>query len=77
MIIVIFFQWYTVVLSPSSLHCPLYHVRYLLQVFTETLFSARTFFFEYIQRNGAKGFGSGNIIALWKALQTHMSDSIS
>lgn len=51
--------------------------QYLLQVFTETLFSARTFFFEYIQRNGAKGFGSGNIIALWKALQTHMSDSIS
>ena len=43
-----------------------------MQAFTETLFDAETFFLEYIQRNGATGFGAGNIVALWKAVQAHL-----
>ena len=53
---------------PSLVHI----CSYLMQVFTETLFDTETFFLEYIQRNGAIGFGTRNIVALWKAVQAHL-----
>ena len=40
---------------------------YLLQIFTKTLHSRRTLFFEVIQRRNARGFGSANIRALFEA----------
>ncbi|XP_071947483.1 4-hydroxyphenylpyruvate dioxygenase-like protein [Antedon mediterranea] len=43
--------------------------RYLMQVFTKPLFNEDTFFFEYVQRCGATGFGAGNISALFRAIQ--------
>lgn len=47
--------------------------RYLLQVFSHSLFDKDTFFIELITRcGGAKGFGAGNISALWKALDIHL-----
>ncbi|MCP5050868.1 MAG: 4-hydroxyphenylpyruvate dioxygenase [bacterium] len=42
---------------------------YLLQVFSKPLQSRPTLFIEVIQREGATGFGSGNIKALFKALE--------
>jgi 4-hydroxyphenylpyruvate dioxygenase-like putative hemolysin len=54
--------------------------KYLLQVFTKPLFDKTTFFLEFIQRvNGATGFGTGNIKALWDAVHlaitTHNKDN--
>ncbi|KAJ1169495.1 hypothetical protein NDU88_001388 [Pleurodeles waltl] len=46
--------------------------RYLMQIFTQPIFSEETFFLELIQRHGASGFGEGNIRALWKAIQAYM-----
>ena len=47
--------------------------RYLLQVFSQSLFNKNTFFIELITRcGGARGFGAGNISALWKALDIHL-----
>ena len=43
---------------------------YLYQVFTEPVFDSRTFFFELIQRDNARGFGAGNVRALWRALDS-------
>jgi 4-hydroxyphenylpyruvate dioxygenase-like putative hemolysin len=43
-----------------------------MQVFTKPLFDKNTFFLEIIQRFGATGFGSGNIKALWRALDEHL-----
>ncbi|XP_043861199.1 LOW QUALITY PROTEIN: 4-hydroxyphenylpyruvate dioxygenase-like protein [Dromiciops gliroides] len=48
---------------------------YLLQVFSKPLFNQETFFLELIQREGATGFGQGNIQALWEALEEHMAAS--
>ncbi|MCP5047589.1 MAG: 4-hydroxyphenylpyruvate dioxygenase, partial [bacterium] len=45
------------------------HEGYLLQVFSKPLQSRPTLFIELIQREGAVGFGSGNIKALFKALE--------
>lgn len=42
---------------------------YLLQVFTRPLQSRPTLFGEIIQREGARGFGGGNIKALFEALE--------
>lgn len=42
---------------------------YLMQIFCSHLQTRPTFFFEIIQRMGAQGFGSGNIKALFKALE--------
>ncbi|KAK3094773.1 hypothetical protein FSP39_006056, partial [Pinctada imbricata] len=47
--------------------------RYLMQKFTKPLFSKRTFFLELIERVGARGFGAGNITALWRAVQAYMT----
>ena len=46
--------------------------RYLLQKFTKCIFDKNTFFLEIIQRVGARGFGSGNITALWRSVQAYM-----
>jgi len=46
---------------------------YLMQVFMKPLFRRRTFFLELIQRCGARGFGAGNITALFRAVQAFMS----
>lgn len=46
-----------------------------MQVFSHPLFGKNTFFIEIIQRCGARGFGAGNITALWKALEIHLSSS--
>ncbi|XP_023410440.1 4-hydroxyphenylpyruvate dioxygenase-like protein [Loxodonta africana] len=43
--------------------------KFLLQVFTKSLFPEDTFFLELIQRQGATGFGQGNIRALWQSVQ--------
>ncbi|XP_030063184.1 4-hydroxyphenylpyruvate dioxygenase-like protein [Microcaecilia unicolor] len=43
--------------------------RHLMQIFTKPIFSEETFFLELIQRQGASGFGEGNIRALWQAVQ--------
>jgi len=45
---------------------------YLMQVFTKPIFAKRTFFLELIERRGARGFGAGNITALFKAVQSYM-----
>ena len=42
---------------------------YLMQVFTKPLQGRPTAFFEVIQRKGARGFGSGNVRALFQALE--------
>ena len=42
---------------------------HLMQVFTKPLQSRPTVFLEVIQRRGARGFGSGNIKALFQALE--------
>lgn len=46
--------------------------RYLMQKFTKPLFDRNTFFLEVIQRVGARGFGSGNITALWRSVQAYI-----
>ncbi|XP_025094598.1 4-hydroxyphenylpyruvate dioxygenase-like protein isoform X2 [Pomacea canaliculata] len=46
--------------------------RYLMQKFTRPLFEKDTFFLEVIQRTGARGFGSGNITALWRSVQAFL-----
>ncbi|AEB45546.1 4-hydroxyphenylpyruvic acid dioxygenase [Micromonospora maris AB-18-032] len=42
---------------------------YLLQIFTRSPYPRRTLFYELIQRNDARGFGSANIRALYEAVE--------
>lgn len=42
---------------------------HLVQVFTRSPYARRTLFFELIQRMGARSFGSGNIRALYEAVE--------
>jgi 4-hydroxyphenylpyruvate dioxygenase len=42
---------------------------HLLQIFTKPISGRPTLFFELIQREGARGFGSGNIRALFDAVE--------
>lgn len=42
---------------------------YLMQVFTKPVQSRPTVFMEIIQRVGARGFGGGNVLALFKAME--------
>jgi 4-hydroxyphenylpyruvate dioxygenase len=42
---------------------------YLMQAFTKSFNNRPTNFFEVIQRKKARGFGSGNIKALFKAVE--------
>lgn len=46
---------------------------YLLQIFTNTVQSRPTMFFEIIQRKGAQSFGKGNFKALFEALEAEQS----
>ena len=46
----------------------------LLQIFTQPIFEAPTFFFEIIERrNRAKGFGRGNFQALFAAIEQNLA----
>jgi 4-hydroxyphenylpyruvate dioxygenase len=46
----------------------------LLQIFTQPIFEAPTFFLEFIERrNRAKGFGQGNFQALFEAIEDYNS----
>ena len=45
------------------------HDGFLLQIFSEMVGDRPTFFFEIIQREGAKGFGAGNFKALFEAIE--------
>jgi len=42
---------------------------YLLQIFSKPVVDRPTFFFEIIQRKGARGFGKGNFKALFQAIE--------
>jgi len=42
---------------------------YLLQIFTRPVEDRPTFFFEVIQRMGARGFGAGNFKALFQSIE--------
>jgi 4-hydroxyphenylpyruvate dioxygenase len=42
---------------------------YLMQIFSKPVQTRPTFFFELIQRKGARGFGGGNIKALLEAIE--------
>jgi 4-hydroxyphenylpyruvate dioxygenase len=46
---------------------------YLLQIFSKPLQSRPTLFIEIIQRVGARGFGGGNIRALFEAIEREQS----
>jgi 4-hydroxyphenylpyruvate dioxygenase len=46
---------------------------HLLQIFTKPVSGRPTLFFELIQREGARGFGSGNIRALFDAVEREQS----
>uniref|UniRef100_A0A8C3XSN3 4-hydroxyphenylpyruvate dioxygenase n=1 Tax=Chelydra serpentina TaxID=8475 RepID=A0A8C3XSN3_CHESE len=48
--------------------------RYLMQIFTKPIFPEETFFLELIERQGAAGFGEGNIRALWKSVQAYLAN---
>ncbi len=41
----------------------------ILQIFTQSMHVRRTYFMEVIQRRGARSFGSGNIRALYEAVE--------
>ncbi|GIY63440.1 probable 4-hydroxyphenylpyruvate dioxygenase 2 [Caerostris darwini] len=43
--------------------------KYLMQIFSHPIFNLKTFFFEIIQRIGARGLGSGNILALVRSIR--------
>ena len=42
---------------------------YVLQIFTKPATDRPTLFFEIIQRKGSRGFGKGNIKALFEAME--------
>lgn len=42
---------------------------YLLQIFSRSPYERNTLFFEFIQRQGSRGFGSANIRALYEAVE--------
>jgi 4-hydroxymandelate synthase len=47
----------------------------LFQIFSHSTHDRRTFFFELIERRGARTFGSGNIRALYEALDDEQASS--
>jgi 4-hydroxyphenylpyruvate dioxygenase len=45
----------------------------ILQIFSLPLFAGASFFFEFIERRGAvEGFGEGNFLALYEAMESHL-----
>ncbi|MCG5435584.1 4-hydroxyphenylpyruvate dioxygenase [Micromonospora foliorum] len=49
------------------------HDGQLLQIFAESMHVRRTLFLELIERRGARGFGSGNIKALYEAKERELA----
>ena len=47
---------------------------YLYQIFTQPVHTRPTLFFEFIQRDGAEGFGSNNIKTLFKSIESAQDD---
>ena len=48
----------------------------LLQAFTKPVFERKTVFIELVERRGSKGFGSGNIKSLFKAVEREMAQQV-
>lgn len=48
---------------------------FLLQIFSKPIHARRTLFIEMIERRGAEGFGSGNILALFQAIEREQVSS--
>jgi 4-hydroxyphenylpyruvate dioxygenase len=47
----------------------------LMQIFSQPIFEKPTFFFEFIERrDNAKGFGEGNFLALFEAMETEQRE---
>jgi 4-hydroxyphenylpyruvate dioxygenase len=72
-------EWYQLeclqILMDWSMDTP---TQILLQIFTQPIFEAPTFFFEFIERrNRAKGFGQGNFQALFEAIEDYNSVTLS
>ncbi len=54
-----------------------YTLALLMQIFTQPIFNQPTFFFEIIERRGAaQGFGEGNFLALFQAIERSDSSRI-
>lgn len=56
-------------LQEQKILCDNESTGYLLQLFTKPIFDRPTFFFEFIQRKGAQGFGKGNFQALFESIE--------
>ncbi|GIH67785.1 4-hydroxyphenylpyruvate dioxygenase [Sphaerimonospora thailandensis] len=52
------------------------HDGHLYQIFTRSVHPRGTFFLEVIERLGARSFGSGNIAALYQAVELQRGDSV-
>ncbi len=64
-------EWQNLEESEILLDCPADNTSALLmQIFTQPIFEQPTFFFEIIERRGqAQGFGEGNFLALFQAME--------
>ena len=56
-------------LQEQGILCDKEEKGYLLQLFTKPIGDRPTFFFEFIQREGAEGFGKGNFQALFESIE--------
>ncbi|KAA3616297.1 MAG: 4-hydroxyphenylpyruvate dioxygenase [Calditrichaeota bacterium] len=56
-------------LQKHKILCDKESTGYLLQLFTKPIGDRPTFFFEFIQRKGAEGFGKGNFQALFESIE--------
>jgi 4-hydroxyphenylpyruvate dioxygenase len=56
-------------LQEQKILCDKESTGYLLQLFTKPIGDRPTFFFEFIQREGAEGFGKGNFQALFESIE--------
>ena len=56
-------------LQEHKILCDKESTGYLLQLFTKPIGDRPTFFFEFIQRKGAEGFGKGNFQALFESIE--------
>jgi 4-hydroxyphenylpyruvate dioxygenase len=56
-------------LKAHNILCDKESTGYLLQLFTKPIGDRPTFFFEFIQRKGAQGFGKGNFQSLFESIE--------
>lgn len=56
-------------LKKHKILCDKESTGYLLQLFTKPIGDRPTFFFEFIQRKGAQGFGKGNFQSLFESIE--------